>query len=385
VLSVALSCVRQAHASGHQTTLLLVLPSTNWLDQEDQNGFRLDSLGLEPPAQDAPAAILRWLESNPQDFLVLNNCEQADVLIPHLPPALRCVYVVHDTAKRYWRSALRHEPALDAIVPVSQTVARKFEKRLRNPGKLRVIHNGSRFAPPPSSLTDRPIDLLICCGDNPTKGAYDALRLWRQLVQSGFRGELHWFGHMGPEFQRRVRTLPGISRIHLRGRRPRSEIFATAARCRVLLMLSRVEPFGMVTIEAMSMGCLPVAWSIDTGTREIVRENETGMFAPLGNIEALSQTVRKAIEAQPSLGIAAIRRARNDFAEKTMWLGYAKLFAELACRSSSTRVRAGLPPPQYIPANRFFQRVPTSLRTVIRGCMARLPHLGYWVRDLRGW
>jgi glycosyltransferase involved in cell wall biosynthesis len=363
-----------------------MLSSTGWLDQEDQNGFRLDSLGLEPPAQDAPAAILRWLQANPHDVLVLNGCEQVDVVIPYLPPAVRCVYVVHDTARRYWESALRHESALDTVVAVSHTVARQFEKQLRVPSKLHVIYNGSRFVPPPSSVTERPTDLLLCCGDNPTKGAYDALRLWKRLVKKGFKGELHWFGRMGSEFQRRVQTLPGISRIHLHGRRPRSEIFATAARCRVLLMLSRVEPFGMVTIEAMSMGCLPVAWSIDTGTREILRENETGMFAPLGNIEALSQTVMNAIEAQPSLGIAAIRRARNDFDEKKMWHGYAKLFTELASRPSSTRGGAGQgPPSRYVPANRFFQRVPKFLRTVIRGWVGRSPRLGYWMRDLRGW
>ena len=58
----------------------------------------------------------------------------------------------------------------------------------------------------------------------------------------------------------------------------------------------------MTTIEAMSMGCLPVAWNIDTGTREIVRHDETGLFAPLGDIVALSKTVLRAIEVQPRLG-----------------------------------------------------------------------------------
>ncbi len=384
IASVALSCVRQAHAAGHEATLLLVLPSTGWLDQEDQNGFLLDSLGLEPPTEAAPAAILRWLEVHPQDFLILNSCEQADVVIPYLPAAVRSVYVVHDTARRYWERALRHESALDAIVAVSQTVAGQFEKRLRDPSKLSVFHNGSLFSPPPKSVEGRPSDMLLCCGDNPTKGAYDALRLWKQLAQSDFKGELHWFGRMEPDFERRVRTLPSTTRIHLYGRRSRSEIFATAARCRVLLMLSRVEPFGMVTIEAMSMGCLPVAWNIDTGTREIVHQDETGLFAPLGDIVALSETVLRAIEAQPKLGLAAMRRARCDFNEKTMWRGYAKLFAELLSRPSALRVRAGQAPPPYAPAGRFFQRVPASWRAAIRAWVGRSPRLGYWLRDLRG-
>jgi glycosyltransferase involved in cell wall biosynthesis len=384
VASVALSCVRQAHASGHEATLLLVLSSTGWLDQEDQNGFLLDSLGLEPPAKHAPTAILRWLEVHPQNFVVINNCEQADVAIPYVPSAVRSVYVVHDTARRYWEPARRHESALDGIVAVSHTVARQFENQLCSRGKLRVIHNGSRFAPLPQSGMDRPSDILVCCGDNPTKGAYDALSLWNQLAQTEFKGELHWFGRMGPAFQRRIRMLPDSSRIHLYGRAPRSQIFARATCCRVLLMLSRVEPFGMTTIEAMSMGCLPVAWDIDTGTREIVNHDENGFFAPLGDTVALLDTVLRAIEAQPKLGLAAMKRARSDFDEKTMWRGYAKLFTELESRPLSIRPSEGQAPPDYVPKSRFFQRFPASWRASIRACVGRSPRLGYWLRDLRG-
>jgi Glycosyl transferases group 1/Glycosyltransferase Family 4 len=384
VASVALSCVRQAHASGHQATLLLALASTGWLDHEDQEDFLVDSLGLEPPARDAPAAILQWLRAHPQDFLVLNGCEQADAVIPYLPCTVRAVYVVHDTARRYWAPALRHEAVLDAIVAVSHTVGKQFDKRLQNPSKLRVIHNGSRFAPRPKSVTGRASDMLLCCGDNPTKGAYDALRLWRRLAQAGFKGDLHWFGRMEPRFERRVRTLPENNRVHLYGRRARSEIFATATRCRVLLMLSRVEPFGMTTVEAMSMGCLPVAWDIDTGTREIVNHDENGFFTPLGDTAALLDTVLRAIEAQPKLGLAAMKRARSDFDEKTMWRGYAKLFTELEFRPLSIRPSAGQAPPDYFPKSRFFQRFPASWRASIRACVGRSPRLGYWLRDLRG-
>ena len=324
------------------------------------------------------------MKAHPQDFLVLNGCEQADVVIPYLPSTVRPVYVVHDTARRYWEPALRHESVLDAIVAVSHTVAKQFAKRLRKPGKLRVIHNGSRFPPAPESVTRRPNHMLICCGDNPTKGAYDALRLWRQLIQIGFKGELHWFGRMESDFERCVRSLPYTSRIHLYGRRSRSEIFATAAHCRVLLMLSRVEPFGMITIEVMSMGCLPVSWNIDTGTREIVRQDETGLFAPLGAIVALSETVMRAFEAQPKLGFATMNRARCDFNEETMWGGYARLFEELVSRPSTLRVCAGQLPPTYAAAGRLFQRVPASWRIAIRSWVGRSPRLGYWLRDMRG-
>ena len=98
----------------------------------------------------------------------------------------------------------------------------------------------------------------------------------------------------------------------------RRQIFATVPRCRVLHMLSRVESFGMVTIEAMRIDCLPVAWTIDTGTEAIVRQDETGLFALPGDIAALSEIVLRSIKAQPKLGLAAIKRARCNFNEETI-------------------------------------------------------------------
>lgn len=394
VASVALSCARQAHAAGHEVTLLLVLPFTGWLAGEEvRAGFALESLALEPPAADTPAALLRWLREHPQDVLVLNGCEQADTAIPYLPAGVRVVYAVHDTAPRYWRAAVRHEADLDAIVAVSRVTADGFQAQLREPGKLRVIHNGSFFPPLPPSVggpgtaDPRPDDLLFLCGDNPTKGAHDLLRLWPRLARdaAGFTGHLHWFGRMEAAFARRVRALPGAAgRIHLHGRAPRAEVFAAAARCRVFLMLSRVEPFGMTTIETMSMGAVPVAWDVATGTREIVRDGESGLFAPLGDFAALAGAVRRTLADHEQFGVAARRVAREQFSEEAMWAGYAALLAEVAARPPSARTLAGQEPAPYQPPRRRFQALPAPVRRAVRAVVGASPRLGYWLRDKRG-
>ena len=384
VVSVALSCVRQAQVAGHHATLLLLRPLSGWLEPDPTAGWTLCSLDLTPPDTDVVPCIQRWLETHPQDVLVLNACGQADAAIPYLPGGLRIVYAVHDTAARYWEAALRHESDLDAVVAVSHAVADCFRDRMRVPGKLRVIHNGSLFPPPPDLALERPPDLLFLCGDNPTKGAYDLLRLWKLLVRGGFVGELHWFGHMEAGFARRVQALPEAGRVHQRGRAPRAEVFAAAARCRVFLMLSRVEPFGMVTIEAMSMGAVPVAWDVATGTREIVRDGESGMFAPLGDFAALAAVVRRAVAEPEPLRAEAVRTARERFGEAEMWKGYAALLADVAARPRAGRSCAGQTPPLYRPPRRYFQLFPAPVRRAIRTWIGSSPLLGYWLRDRRG-
>jgi glycosyltransferase involved in cell wall biosynthesis len=382
VSSVALSACQQAACSGHKMTLLTVISPTETINSDF--GFKNASLNLESPAKETPTALLRWLTQNPQDIIFVNGCEQADAAIPYLPATLKCVYVVHDTAPRYWLTVIREENNLDAIVAVSETVARQFRDRLKSPEKLSVIFNGCVFPERPNSLNSRPDDLIFLGGDKPIKGCFDTIELWQQLVKLNFLGKLHWFGEIGTHFHAKIDRLPQRNRIHLYGLAPQELIFKTAASAKALLMLSRVEPFGMATIEAMSMGCVPIAWDIDTGTQEIVTANQSGLFAPLGNTAALAHQVLQACQNSESLATAAIDRSRSHFDSAAMWRGYETLVNTLVQGSPLMRSLSGQTPQPYQPPRRRFQQIPTPIRTAIREFVGRHPRLGYWVRDLRG-
>ncbi len=383
IVSVAQACSRQAALAGHDATLLLALTPKG--HAAEFGGLRLRSLESPQPHNDIPVRLVKWLAENPQDLLVLNGCEEADVAIPYIADPTRIVYVVHDTAERYFASALRYESQIDAIVAVSQIVGERFRHRLRDPSKLFVALNGTVLpddaAPIPEA--DRGDDLVFLGGDKPIKGAFDALALWRSLLTLGFKGKLHWFGEMEPGFRAAVERAPASERIVIHGRQPRQAIFDAAARSKVMLMLSRVEPFGMATIECMGMGCLPVAWDIPTGTREIVSENEAA-FAPLGDFEALARGVLQTLGRHASLYRASSQRIRAEFSEGAMWSRYQAVFEALSRSPPASRPNAGGQPPLYRRPLRIYQLLPPGVRSAIRAFVGRWPRLGYALRDLRG-
>jgi glycosyltransferase involved in cell wall biosynthesis len=383
VISVAQGCCKEAALAGHEVTLLLALPPTGHASEYGR--AKLTSLDATPPYADIPARLAAWLEANPQDILILNGCEQVDCAVPYLPAALRVVYCVHDTAERYFGTALRCEADLDAVIAVSETVAARFRFRMSNPNKLYVVHNGTGF---PTPLDDtlarsRTDDLLFLGGDNALKGAHDILALWPALTALGFGGRLHWFGAVGDGMRRQIAALPGADQIVMLGRRPRHQIFDIAGRSKVVLMLSRVEPFGMVTVECVGMGCLAVAWDIDTGTKEIVGASEC-VFAPLGDFTALARGVNRAIEMHGRKFTASTARIRHEFSETAMWTRYASTFESILSTRRAIRVRAGQPPPPYRRPVRLFQLLPSGLRAAIRAAIGRSPRLGYALRDFRG-
>jgi glycosyltransferase involved in cell wall biosynthesis len=381
IAPVALSCCQQAARAGYETTLLILVPPT-WITGDN---FRVASLELYGYAPETPQVLLQWLKENPQDVLFFNACGEFEVIIPYLPPNVKCVFVVHDTAPGYWRKALEEEDNLEAIIAVSETVASKFRQQLKQTNKLSVIHNGTVFPEKPDANLIRQDELIFLGGENPTKGAFDALNLWKQLMKLGFAGKLHWFGNVTPEFKARIEQLPNSELIHVYGYVQRDLIFSTAASAKVLLMLSRVEPFGMSTIEAMSMGCVPVAWDIDTGTKEIAKANQTGLFAPLGDLQALAKQVLYACENYSAFNAAVIEQARSNFNEAVMWQGYESLIHHISTMQPIERSKKGQQPTPFQPPVHRFQLLPPRLRSAIRRLIGRSPNLGYWLRDMRGW
>lgn len=383
VISVAEACTRQAAKAGYDATLLLALPPTG--HAAEFGGFRLATLGAVPPYHDIPERLIAWLAKNPQDILVLNGCEEADAAIPYIPAGTRVVYAVHDTAERYFSAAIRHERELDAILAVSAAVARRFRHRLNDPDRLHVVHNGTVLTLPIEEVlaSQRSDDLVFLGADKPVKGAYDVSKLWRVLVGTGFQGHLHWFGETSDAFRSRVSKLPGSDRIILRDRVSRREIFETAVSAKIVLMLSRVEPFGMATVECMGMGCLPVAWDINTGTKEIVSDGE-GFFAPLGDFVSLANCVLAALGEHAARFVSSTRRIRAVFSEEAMWGRYQAIFDELAQKLAARRPLGGQRPPPFRPPPRLYQLLPPGLRQAIGATVGRAPRLGYMLRDFRG-
>ncbi len=383
IIAVAQACCRQAAAAGHKVTLLLALSATG--HAAEFGGFLLESLQAPPPYTDIPVRLAHWLRDNPQDILLLNGCEEADCAIPYIASNTRVVYVVHDTADRYFAAALRHERKLDAIIAVSETVAARFRERLNNPAKLSVAWNGT-ILPLAIDLVlkaRRADDLIFLGGDKSLKGAYDVLELWNILVLRGYDGRLHWFGELSETFRARVASLPHACRIAVYGRQPRRAVFEAASCAKIILMLSRVEPFGMATVECMGMGCIPVAWDIDTGTKEIVNKGE-GIFAPLGDYAALAQAVSAALDIHSKRFVQVAARIRRDFSEEAMWHRYAFILVELMARVPVVRPLAERIPPAYRRPLRLYQFVPAGLREKIRIAVGKSARLGYILRDFRG-
>ena len=82
------------------------------------------------------------------------------------------------------------------------------------------------------------------------------------------------------------------NKVHLLGRIDRGEIRKYLMQSDIFIMISKNETFGLVYLEAMATGCIPIA-SRDEGFDGIIRDGENGFLCEAGNVEELAKIIDK--------------------------------------------------------------------------------------------
>ena len=112
-----------------------------------------------------------------------------------------------------------------------------------------------------------------------------------------------------------------------------------------MLLTSTREGFGLVLVESMAGGCLPVAYDIAYGPADIVRDGVDGHLVPAGDIETLAARVVDVATAprrQLRRMRKAARRRAADFLPSAVLPSWGPVFEAATAR---TQARAGDPQP----------------------------------------
>jgi len=211
------------------------------------------------------------------------------------------------------------------ILPSPGAAARLARHHPAARGRVRVIRHAvadsaaaraAAYARPA-----RPYPTLLSCGRISRQKGSDLLpeavtEILRQAPGSRFRlvGLRDY-----PRQRRLVETwlaaLPAAlsARVTVGGWLPRPALSAAYAEADIVLVASRNETFGLVTLEAMLHGCAVVATRTD-GAVALLEDGRSGLLVPPGDANALAQAALRLI-ADPALR-ARLGRAAADEARR---------------------------------------------------------------------
>lgn len=228
----------------------------------------------------------------------------------------------------------------DAVVVVSEGVARELRPVLGEGPKLRMIHDPldvERVA----SLARKEVSHRWFGSDHqvisamgrlsPEKGYVSLVRAFAVVSRDrpAARLLLMGAGDQEGELVALAGTLGVAERVEILGFQQNP--FAYLARSTCFVMSSSWEGFGMAIVEAMASGVAVLSTDCPYGPSEILADGVFGLMARVGSIEDLAQGISRLLDDAPlrqSLVQKGVARAR-DFDSSALLPKYAQLLLEV--------------------------------------------------------
>lgn len=309
------------------------------------------------------------------------------IYIPNADPSFSCaspllldsvsiIGILHSDAEYHYEHLRRMGTAWNAVVCVSQEIARNA--RMMNPDlspeKIIAISNS---VPAPSVFPSqgnrwKPMLQMIYVGRivQHEKRVFDIPEILSRLASSDVDFTLTVVGS-GPdelEFKNRVAQLGLPERVIYAGVRPPDEISKMMTDCDCLLLTSDVEGMPMVVLEAMSVGCIPVATRLPSGIPELIEPGKTGFIVDIGDVDGFAN-VLKSLAENTAMRRTMARNAWEAVATGPLSYGefirkYIALFDQVVAaggRPPFDRERGPARPHEYLPAT-----TPASIRFRLR-------------------
>jgi L-malate glycosyltransferase len=240
-------------------------------------------------------------------------------------------------SRKSWPSSALFKWA-DAYVAVSSQIAEELEECGIARGKIRRIPNG--VALPRTAWRGENRDSLRAAfvgnlSQQPEKGIDILLRAWADVQRELPGAALDILGGgEGLELKALARQLGIDSSVHFLG--DRRDVIDYLLKASAFVLPSRREGMSNALLEAMALGMPCIATDV-SGSRDLIKDGETGFLVPEGKPELLAQGILKVLknpDLGSTLGVAARNTILQDFTLEKVAVQYSHLYSILSQKAS---------------------------------------------------
>lgn len=200
--------------------------------------------------------------------------------------------------------------AYDSVVFLTQRQRADVEGLLGVRDNLAVIGNGSEVRP---SVFPPPREVragIMLASLTPRKRVDDAVRAIATAASEHPGISLDVYGD-GPERERVAATIAELDApVRLRGHVPEARNLLGGAS--FLLLTSTSEGLPLVLVEAMAMGCIPIAYDIPYGPADVIRDGRDGFLVRAGDPDAAARAIGELLALSPRRVERLRRNARRS-------------------------------------------------------------------------
>lgn len=188
---------------------------------------------------------------------------------------------------------------VDAVIAISDSIKNKFSNLINRPD-IYKIYNGIDIAKyennSPKLFSSRRIRFALVGRIIPGKGQKDAILAVKKLVNAGMNNiELFLYGGEAiPEYEQQLIDIVKSNNLPVNFCGVADDMQRVYSEIDVVLVCSRAEAFGRVTIEAMLANCLVIGAN-SAGTKELIQNGVNGLLYEVGNYLDLSARMKYAL------------------------------------------------------------------------------------------
>ena len=254
------------------------------------------------------------------------------------------------------RSALEHAHEFDAVVALTERQRLELVADVGPAARVVAVPNAGAF----DALSDAPVS-RDADGGVVLASLTSRKRVEHAIVaaaRAGARLDVYGDGPQRASLQQDVDDLGVATAVHLRGHRPDASLAFREASFSLLTSTSEGAP--LVLVESMAAGCIPIAYDIRYGPRDIIRDGVDGFVVAPGDPDAMAAKITDFLampERKRRRMRRAARRSASRYGQSRVTDRWAVVFDEIA--------RRRWPVP-------FTERVRKRARSTVRGLRRRL-------------
>ncbi|NYE18446.1 glycosyltransferase [Microbacterium immunditiarum] len=288
---------------------------------------------LDELIADAPAVVVVDSKTAARS---MQHYQRTNVTLIHLVHGAHTDRQGRLTAAR--RPVFENLPRWDAVAFLTETQRRAAIELLGDPGNLVVAPNGVTV---PSDVPRLPSDRLhgvIVSRLSSAKRLDHALRIIAAVRERGIpiTADIVGDGPRRAVLEAEAARLGLGDAVRFTGYREDTPDFVR--RGAWTLLTSRSEGESLALVEAMAVGCVPVAYDIPYGPADVIDDGRNGCLIPEGDHEAAASALAR-VCTQEEGALAAMRRHARDTARKFDDAGVAQLWAEIERDAADRRAR----------------------------------------------
>jgi glycosyltransferase involved in cell wall biosynthesis len=285
-------------------------------------------------------AFLEWVEQKKVDLVIPNYEGDIIAALPCLPRQVRCLNICHGVIRSHYLAATAHLSRLSRVVALSRFQERELAHRFKvPPKKICLIPNGldlDRFIQVQRLASQGAPLRLIYLGriNNGHKGVLVIPPILRELKRREipFSLKIVGSGVELPRLEAAVNRSGFGSVVTFLGQQPPMVIPELLAQADIMVMPTRWEAFGMVIIEAMAAGCVPVATLLPGITDMMVTDGVNGFLCPMGKARAFAKKIsllHRDRRCLAEMSEAARHQVCKNFSLERMTADYDRLFTQV--------------------------------------------------------